>query len=124
MTESIEVKFVQTNYLTRRPCTICCGWTEKDFTLCEAKIGDCTIRVCEQCLKARNFDEELAASAAHHEQHAAFLRSLIGRLSVPTHAEWITEDRRATDEVYGPGAYDGALHSPEPASASDDALPF
>jgi hypothetical protein len=45
-------------------------------------------RVCEQCLEAAKIDKRLAATAAAHERHAAYLRSLVGRLRVPTYAAW------------------------------------
>ena len=56
--------------------------------LAEGKDGKRAVRVCEQCLEAAEIDKRLAATAAAHERHAAYLRSLVGRLRVPTYAAW------------------------------------
>jgi hypothetical protein len=110
MTTKIEMKLVESNFLTRWPCTVCGGVTEKVAILCEG-FDDGTehintvsspnpvanlfrgqvrnnIRVCERCLEAGDIDGRLQQRAAELEDIAAWLRSLIGRLKVPTHAEW------------------------------------
>lgn len=86
---TIKVELVETNFLTRWPCTVCGGCTEKVPILAESKTGE---RVCESCLRAGNIDERLEQYAlvldTAVDTAAAATRSLIGRLSVPTYAEW------------------------------------
>src|SRR5712671_6934170 len=79
---------VETNVFSRWHCTVCDGCTNPVSVLAEGKDGKRAIRVCEQCLEAAEIDKRLAATAAAHERHAAYLRSLVGRLRVPTYAEW------------------------------------
>ena len=86
---TIKVELVETNFLTRWPCTVCGGCTEKVPILAESKTGE---RVCESCLRAGNIDERLEQYAlvldTAVDTAAAATRSLIGRLSVPTYEEW------------------------------------
>ena len=82
---TIEVELVESNVLTRWPCTACGGCTEKVPILAESKTGE---RVCESCLEAGNIDERLEQHARTLDDAAVRVRSLIGRLSVPTYAEW------------------------------------
>ena len=81
----IEIKLVEAFGLRRRPCTVCGGYTEKVPILAESKTGE---RVCESCLEAGNIDERLEQHARALDEAAVRVRSLIGRLSVPTYAEW------------------------------------
>jgi hypothetical protein len=104
----IEFELVKTNVLTRWPCTVCGGTTEKVSPLVEAIIegGDgvsARLRVCEQCLKNEKIDEELQAHAQHLRRKADFLESLIGQLKVPTYAEW--EAAYAAEEAECAKAY-------------------
>jgi hypothetical protein len=94
MTETIELKFKRTNFLTRWPCTVCGGCTEKVSVLTEAKDtinGGDDIRVCERCLERNDIDGELARHADNLEVYAQELRRLIGHLKVPTIEQWQTE---------------------------------
>ena len=52
------------------------------------------IRVCETCLAAGNIDDRLAEHACELEAEAAALRKLIGRLRVPTYAQWQAQGDR------------------------------
>ena len=81
----ITVKLVETNFLTRWPCHVCGSCTEKVAILAEAENG---LRVCESCLRAGDIDARLERHAAALEAEAAEVRKLIGRLVVPTYAEW------------------------------------
>src|SRR5258708_19603856 len=83
----IEVKLVRTNFYTRWPCTVCGGCTEKVGVLAEGP----SVRVCERCLQSGDIDGHLARNAAELEQEAARVRSLIGRLKVPTYDQWLHE---------------------------------
>jgi len=80
----IMVELVETNVFSRWHCTVCDGCTNPVSVLAEGKDGKRAIRVCEQCLEAAEIDKRLAATAAAHERHAAYLRSLVGRLRVPS----------------------------------------
>jgi hypothetical protein len=82
----INVELTITNTLTRWPCSVCSGCTEKVQVLAEA--GTTGIRVCETCLEAGNIDERLERHAKSLEEGAAKTRALIGRLRVPTFAQW------------------------------------
>ena len=95
-TDKIEMKLVVSRSLTRVPCHICGGCTEKVNTWCEAETDD--IRVCETCLQEGNIDERLREHAEGLERYAAHVRSLIGRLIVPTRAEWDAAEKKANDE--------------------------
>lgn len=83
----IEIKLVETHAYQRLPCTICGGWTEKHSVKAETD----NILVCEICLEAGNIDERLAENARKLETYAAAVRSLIGRLRVPTIEQWKAE---------------------------------
>jgi hypothetical protein len=106
-TKTIEIKLVRSSFLTRWPCTVCGGCTEKVLVLAEAppdaalpsgwptnpaaqmmSARGAAIRVCERCLEAGNVDERLAAHADRLGARAGALRSLIGRLRVPSYAQW------------------------------------
>ena len=84
----ITVELVETNVFSRWHCTVCDGCTNPVSVLAGGKDGKRAIRVCEQCLEDAKIDKRLAATAAAHERHAAYLRSLVGRLRVPTYAAW------------------------------------
>jgi hypothetical protein len=50
--EKIIMELTSTSVLTRWPCTVCGGCTEKVETLCEWPAGpEASIRVCEMCLR-------------------------------------------------------------------------
>ena len=95
---TIMVELVETNFLTRWPCTVCGGCTEKVPILAEGRqdlssgdfhVGEYrTIRVCEHCLHAGEIDARLELNARQLEAQAQLLREIIGRLQVPTFEEW------------------------------------
>jgi hypothetical protein len=85
----IEIKLIETHSLTRRPCTVCGGCTEKNHVAAETD-GIC---VCETCLKDGRIDERLAKNANGLENYARRVRSLIGRLRVPSYEEWQAEEQ-------------------------------
>lgn len=91
---AIEVELVESNFLTRWPCTVCGGCTEKVPILAEGRQplsndGESRkIRVCENCLQFGEIDEKLDLHARQIEAEAVLLREMIGRLQVPTFAEW------------------------------------
>ena len=97
----IELKFERTNVFTRWPCTVCGGCTEKVPVLVEAKdtINGGDIRVCEQCLKRGEVDDELRKHADQLVAHAQELRRLVGCLRVPTFEQWEAECERADMEA-------------------------
>jgi hypothetical protein len=86
----IEMKFVQSDFITRWPCHVCGGCTEKVEILVEGvDESDNEIRICETCLKEREqIDVKLEKHAEYLLDQAAWLRSLIGRINAPSHAEW------------------------------------
>ncbi len=87
--DRIVVSLVETNFLTRWLCHVCGGCTQKVSILAEVTEGEYEgLRVCESCLQTRDFDAKLIASAEKCEQQAAELRELVGRLEIPTYAEW------------------------------------
>ena len=95
---TIEVELVESSFLTRWPCTVCGGCTEKVPILAEGRqdlssgdinVGEYrTIRVCENCLQFGEIDARLELGARQLEAQAQSLREMIGRLRVPTFAEW------------------------------------
>jgi hypothetical protein len=91
----IEIKMVDT-YYTRWPCAVCGGWTEKYAVVArgEDEQGR-TIDVCETCLAAGDIDDRLRQHVATMRADADLVETLIGRLKVPTIAEW----RAAGDEA-------------------------
>ena len=110
----IEIKLRETNFFTRWPCTICGGCTEKVAILAEGTLqlsddGECmTVRVCETCLEGGDglgIDARLDLHAQALEAEAALVRSMIGRLKVPTFAEWCKAEREhnvhAVMEIHG-----------------------
>ena len=99
--EKIKLKFVGSKLISRRSCTICGGHTEKDRVLVEAEISCGTVRACWRCLKGNNadkkgftVDERLTRHAERLEDYARFVRSLVGRLVVPSFQAWQAEERR------------------------------
>jgi hypothetical protein len=90
MSDSIEIKLVETNFYTRWPCTVCGGHTEKVPVLAEAKdtINGGDIRICERCLECGDIDDELSRHADRLEAAAQEIRNLKGHLKVPSFQEW------------------------------------
>jgi hypothetical protein len=80
----IKVKLVETNVYTRWPCTVCSGCTGKVAILAESEDD---IRVCEKCLK-EGVEARLQEHIRKEIEFVEFLRSLVGRLNVPTYEAW------------------------------------
>ena len=106
----------QTNFFTRHHCTVCGGCTEKVAILAEGTLqlsddGEGrTVRVCESCLEGKDglgIDDRLDMHVRALEGELALIRSLIGRLKVPTFAEWCKAERehevQAVMEIDGIG---------------------
>ena len=119
-TNEIEIKFRQTNFFTRYPCTVCGGCTEKVAILAEETqqlSGDeesRTVRVCETCIEdcegeglppGFGIDYRLDLRARQLEAEAVLIRKLIGQLKVPTFAEWCAAERE--HEVHAVMEIDG-----------------
>lgn len=88
----IKAKLVPTHTLIRLLCTVCGSFAERAHIVAEAQVpcegGNNTVRVCDDCLKSGDIDAILARHADRMESGVRFLRCLIGKLRVPTHAEW------------------------------------
>jgi hypothetical protein len=91
----------------RWPCSVCGGETSKTPVLCESddrgEYDGCpepSIRVCEDCL--RGGEKEIHSTLnAHADQllaRAQYLRSLIGRLEIPTYDEWRAVAERVDED--------------------------
>ena len=87
MTDKIKVELTGQTSIRAGTAT-CGGHTEKVPVLAEGKDEHGTVRVCEQCLQAGDIDARLEKTAAHLDAQAALTRKLIGRLQVPSYAEW------------------------------------
>lgn len=99
--ERIEMQLVHSRFFTRWPCTFCGGVTEKVAILCEGSTPEgLEIRASERCLHAGQ--DRLAArlqeNAKELEDTAAFLRTLVGRVSLPSFAEWEAAEEAYNDE--------------------------
>jgi hypothetical protein len=92
-TGPVKIGFVRSGFLTRHPCHVCGGCTEKVSVLAE---GPERFRVCETCLKEGDIDLRLAKHAAQLQAQADFISGLIGRLQVPSYEEW--EEAQATED--------------------------
>ncbi len=94
--DMIEMRFTTATGYIRRPCHVCGGTTEKVNVLVEAEMDGpySGLRCCEYCLKAGDIDGRLAEYASSLEKQAAGVRALIGRLKVPTYAEWQAYEKR------------------------------
>ncbi len=73
--------------------------TEKVATLAEAEVPEGIVRVCESCLERGCLNERLECQAAQLEEHAQWIRTLTGRLQVPTFKEWQDAEAKHTEEV-------------------------
>jgi hypothetical protein len=101
----IVVALTNSNYLTRWPCFVCGGCTEKVNALAEVLSGEYEgLRVCETCLDEGDLDRRLARPAAELEQgvkeEVEALRALIRRLRVPSYAEWQAYNERLDIATY------------------------
>ena len=98
----IKISLTKANFWTRWHCHICGGRTEKDPVLAEGvqDLGPSddgkgcdyrTVRVCDQCLKGAegvSIDQRLENFARWLDAEAELTRALIGKLQVPSYAEW------------------------------------
>ena len=96
----ITIELVETNFFTRWPCTVCGGCTEKVAMLAEGQDEHGKIRVCENCLENGDIDERIANHADNLEVQVGLIRNLIGRLKVPTFAEWMAAERNHQIESF------------------------
>jgi hypothetical protein len=95
--DTIKIELKPADTWVRRPCTVCGGYTEKvSFRAENESLG---IRVCETCLEDGRIDERLEEHIAELEVRASWLRGLVGRLQVPSYADWQTACAEA-DELY------------------------
>jgi hypothetical protein len=125
MAMNIKITLVETNYLTRWPCTVCGGCTEKVPILAESEYteGEC-IRVCERCLEAGDIDSRLRKNAASLRAYADCVESLVGQLIVPTYEQWEAACERHEDE-FGRMRRLGAIRDGEArVFDGEDPLPF
>ena len=99
-TNETEIKFRETTFFTRYPCTVCGGCTDKVNILTESEpeTDGALVRVCETCLQAGEIDERLEAHAQALEVRAAYVRELKGRLKVPSYEEWIALENLANEK--------------------------
>ena len=101
MTGTIEISLTPANFWTRWPCHVCGGRTEKDPVLAEGEQNLPSdglpgrkfriVRVCDQCLKGADgvsLDQRLETFARQLEYEAEITRAMIGKLDVPSYAEW------------------------------------
>ena len=133
----IEVELVEAGFLTRWPCTVCGGCTEKVPILAQGRQafsddeGYRTIRVCENCLQFGELDTRLELHARQMEAEAILLREMIGQLKVPTFAgwqarceqyerEWVEDYEKAT----GKRIEEIEMQSEIEARSDSDDLPF
>jgi hypothetical protein len=81
----IKIELVRSHSLARHPCNVC-GSSERHSVWARGH----GLLVCRCCLEAGavDIDERLERFAASLEATAAATRALIGRLVVPSYAEW------------------------------------
>src|ERR1700733_4757574 len=105
MSDIIELKTFERHRI-RQTC-ICGGYAEKFETVAR----DEGITVCRDCVRDRNIDKRLVRHAERHEAVARDLRSLIGRVKLPSAEEYIEASTPHEAEVIA--AHEGL--SPEEA---------
>ena len=120
MTDTIKIKLIEANFHTRWHCHVCGGRTEKVAILAEGKqdisLPDDgpemrTVRVCEQCLKGTDglsIDQRLELTAKGFEGAAHMTRMMIGKLEVPSYAEWEAACRKHDEEYQRMMSAEGA----------------
>jgi hypothetical protein len=124
MKEAVTIttmKLVRTNFHTRWPCDVCGCHTEKVSILCEGVVGDRLIRCCETCLEEgqEQIDKFLRSHAYRISAHAQFVAGLIGRLKIPSFAEY----QAATKEVDEEFKREFAAHDHDGDAPAAPALP-
>jgi hypothetical protein len=95
METTITVELVPTNMLTRWPCLVCGGSTDKEAVNAEFTDDDGTHYVCGECLRDPSaVRARLEAQAASHDAHAAALRQYAQRpWLLPSRDEWLEANR-------------------------------
>ena len=83
----IKVKLVETDPFTSEVCTVC-GFRIPASHGFIGEVGSPAISVCAACLQSGEIDQRLEAHAVELLKRAEWLKSLVGRLDVPTYAEW------------------------------------
>ena len=78
-------KLTETNVLVDYPCDMCGGIADSAI-LCESEDG---MRICEHCLKERDFDDKLQSRADRLEEQARKLPALIGQINPPSYEEYV-----------------------------------
>ena len=100
--DMIKVSLTSNNFLTMWLCHVCGDRAERDAVLAagERDLGPSddgkgrefrTVRVCDQCLKGAeglSIDQRLENFARFLDAEAKLTRAMIGRLQVPSYAEW------------------------------------
>jgi hypothetical protein len=98
----MNVWIEENNFLTRKSCLVCGGWTEKDCAYPMAHVWDKDRFLCDRCLAAgaEGIKTELVVHASDLEEWAKDLRQLAAEpWSVPTMAE-LTSFRKEVDGRY------------------------
>lgn len=101
----IEVGLHETNMLTRFPCSVCGGTTDKEMVLAEFVDDDGDRhQVCGGCLQAPDeIASRLIAQAEAREAWAAWIRGLASQTWVlPTYDQYVKANRDVELRVFGP----------------------
>jgi hypothetical protein len=101
-------------------CSLC-GGSQADgpWAIVEAEVEDLSVIVCGDCIEWNGeqpgcIDDGLEQAAAKAEHQAGLLRSLVGRLRVPTYAQW-----RAADQAAEKAWKDGEKQKREAKAAAE-----
>jgi hypothetical protein len=78
----------------RFPCVVCGDATDKEMAVAKLP-GDEDMCVCAQCLRKGNIDKRLRAHIKRLRDDIEFLESLVGRLVVPSYAEYQAANEEA-----------------------------
>jgi hypothetical protein len=86
---------------TKWTCSLC-GGSQADgpWVVVEAVVEDLSVFVCGDCIEWNSehpacIDDGLEEAAARADRHAELFRSLVGRLQIPTYAQWRIADSAA-----------------------------
>jgi hypothetical protein len=90
---TVKAELCRAPALMRYPCHLCGGVTYKVPVHCVVQSGDYAgLRVCERCLERHtspgSVDDALTARAREVLREANRLLTLVGRLQLPSFAEW------------------------------------
>jgi hypothetical protein len=114
----IKIELVKTRFFTRYPCDVCGGCTEKVSVLARGH----DLLVCETCLEAGDIDERLKRHAA--ALMAAVTRGLIGRLQVPSWAEWQAAEKAVIEDEARYDRANDIAHNAEQMAIKYDNIAF